>query len=578
MLLYSNFYISQMLKKSVLTSCILILLPAMLYSQDRVQQISPEDEARAMEYYIDGLAAFENEEYQQAIDLLNLAYLRIPDSSGVNYAMADAYLELRDYVNAEYYAKVAVEIEPDNKWYHLKLAEIYSRSGQPYESVQALENSREYLPDERMILIQLAALYTELREFEESNRIYDEILSARGPNIQIHRRKYQNYIQMENQQAALEELQRMRSLEPDNLNTLHTISRLFTEMEDFESAVEILTEAKQRNPRNPETLILLADIYVNRGEWESLGDTFISMIEDPLLTAGQKMELARFLYLQHQSAQNQPVLTRETQRVLESFSNNEPEFGEAHLLAAEFYLNQGNQDEAIEKLELANQVQPEDSEAWRQRIQLIFSAGDYEQVIEAGIRATEFIDDDAFINFFVGASYMLTDQNIKAAEWLESATMLPSRRDFRSIVHGTLGDVYADLDRWDDAVETYETALQLDSSNHNAMNNYAYFMSIREERLDYAEELALRAIRYEPENAAYLDTVGWIYFKKGEYEKAREYIQSSIDTGDASAEVYEHMGDVYEKLGQSDDARNWWQKAFEADPDRTYLQERLEAP
>jgi tetratricopeptide (TPR) repeat protein len=564
-----------MFKKFVPASCVLVLLPALLFAQDQARQISPEDEARAMEYYIDGLSAFENEDYQQAIDYLNLAYLRIPDSAGVNYAMADAYLELRDYVNAEYYANVAVEIEPANKWYHLKLAEIYSRSGQPFESVQALENAREYLPEERMILVQLAALHTELRDFEESNRIYDQILEVKGPDMEIHRRKYQNYIQLENPEAALQELENLRQLEPDNLNTLHTISRLYNEMEDFDSAIEILNEAKQRNPRNPETLILMADIYVKNGEWENLGDTFITMIEDPLLSAGQKMELARFLYLQHQSVPAQPVLTQQTQRVLESFSSNEPEYGEAHLLAAEFYLNQGNQDAAIEKLEIANEVQPADSEAWRQRIQLIFSTGEYEQVIEAGNQAMEHIQEDAFINFFVGASYMLTDQNTLAAEWLERATMLPSRRDFRSIVHGTLGDVYADLDQWEDAVDSYETALQLDSSNHNAMNNYAYFMSLREERLDYAEELALQAIAYEPENAAYLDTVGWIYFKKGEYEKAKEYIKSSIDTGDASAEVYEHMGDVYDRLDMPDDAVNWWQKALEADPDRTYLQERL---
>jgi tetratricopeptide (TPR) repeat protein len=567
-----------MLKKLTLTSLLLLLVPVLLYGQDRAEQISPEDEARAMEYYIEGLTAFENEDYQQAIDFLNLAYLKVPDSAGVNFSMADAYLELSDYINAEYYAVIAVENEPENKWYHLKLAEIYQRSGQPYKSAEALENAREILPDERIILNQLAALYTELREFEKSNRIYDTILTAKGSDIQIHRLKYQNYIQLENQSAALEQLQKIRELEPDNLNTLHTISRLYSEMENYDSAIEILNEAKQRNPRNPETLILLADIYTKTGDWEDLGNTFISMIEDPLLTATQKMELARFLYLQHQSAPNQPVLSRQTRLVLESFSNNEPEFGEAHLLAAEFYLNQGEQEEAIQKLELANRVQPDDSEAWRQRIQLMFSNGNYEQVIKAGIQATEHIEEDAYIYFFVGTSYMLTDQNTEAAEWLQQASLLPSRSDFRSIVHGTLGDVYADLDQWEDAVDSYENAIQLDSANHNAMNNYAYFMSVREERLDYAEELSIRAVRYEPNNAAYLDTVGWIYFKKGEYEKAREYIQSSIDTGDASAEVYEHMGDIYEKLGQLSDARNWWQKAFEADPDRTYLQKRLDAP
>lgn len=554
---------------------ILLMLPVLLFAQERAEQISPEDEARAMDYYVQGITAFENEDYQQAIDFLNIAYLKLPGSAGVNYAMADAYLELQDYQNAEYYCQLAVNIEPENKWYHLKLAQIFSRSGQKYESAKVLENAREFHPNDFGILIQLATLYTELREFEQSNSLYDEVLSARGPDMEILRRKYHNYLQMNKPEVALEQLKVMRELEPDNLNTLHTLSRIYLELDDNDAAVGALNEARQRNPRNPETLILLADIYVKEAKWDSLGNTFNTMIEDPLITASQKMELARFLYLQHQSTPNQPVLTEQTERIVNNFSKSEPGYGEAHLLAAEFYLNQGNPEAAIEKLELANKVVPEEAEAWRQRLQLMFSAGEYENVIEAGLEAVRFVEDDATISFFVGASFMLINRYTEAVEWLENASLMPSRRNFRSIIHSTLGDVYSELDRWEDAVESYETALRLDSDNHNAMNNYAYFISVRDERLDYAEELALRAISYEPENAAYLDTAGWIYYKMGEYEKAREYIRSSIETGDASAEVYEHMGDVYNKLGSAADALNWWEKALELDPDRTYLEEKI---
>jgi len=561
--------------RKVIVTTYLLILPSLLFAQEQVQKISPEDEARAMEYYIKGLNAFENEEYQDALDHLNIAYLKLSKSAGVNYALADVYLGLEDYQNAEYYARTSIDLDPENKWYHLKLAQIYRRSGQNSNSIEALENAREYHPKDIGILIQLAALHAELREYNKSNRIYDEILSVRGSDPEIHRRKYRNYMQLNQHEAALEQLQLMRKLEPDNLGTLHALSRLYSEVGEMDAAIEILNEAKQRNPRNPETLILLAEIYVNEGKWDSLGDTFISMIEDPMLSASQKMELARFLYLQHQSSPYQGTLTRQTERVLQSFSENEPEYGEAHLLAAEFYLNQGNSAEAVNKLKLANEVMPEETEAWRQRLQLLFSEGDYENVIQVGIEASRYVEDDATINFFIGASYMLTDHYTEAAEWLEKATLMPSRRNFRSIIHGTLGDVYTELNRWDDAVESYENALRLDNANHNAMNNYAYYMSVREENLEYAEELALRAIGYEPDNAAYLDTVGWVYFKKGKYEKAKEYIKSSIETGEASAEVYEHMGDVYSKLGQDSEAVTWWKKALEADSERTYLEERM---
>ncbi len=565
-----------MLKKIVPIISLGLLLTAAAFSSGNAQNISPDDEAEAMDYYIRGVSAFENEDYQEALDYLNIAYLKIPGSSGVNYAMADAYLALQDYPNAEYYAQIAIDLEPENIWYHKKLVEIYVESRQNNMALETLNNAREHFPGDTEILFQLAALYAEFRDFESSNEVYDKILSARGSDFEIHRHKYRNYIQLDNPDAAIEELMMMRKLEPDNLNTIHTLSQLYMELNDTASAQQVLLEAKERNARNPETLILLADIYIKEAKWDSLGNTFVSIIEDPLFSASQKMELARFLYLKHQSLPNQPILTEQTERVLESFSRNEPDFGDAHLLTAEFYLNKNEISSAIKKLELVNRVMPEESEAWRQRLRLMFSEGLYNEVIDAGTEAVEHVQDDAVIHFFVGSAYMLTNLHTDAADWLEEAILMPSRSNFRSVIYNTLGDVLVELDRWEDAVESYEKALQLDSSNHNAMNNYAYFMSVREEQLEYAEELALRAIDYEPENAAYLDTAGWIYFKKGEFEKAKEYIKNSIETGHASAEVYEHLGDVYEQLGQLSDAVSWWEKALESDPNRTYLEERLD--
>lgn len=75
--------------------------------------------------------------------------------------------------------------------------------------------------------------------------------------------------------------------------------------------------------------------------------------------------------------------------------------------------------------------------------------------------------------------------------------------------------------------------------------------------------------------AAYLDTVGWVYFKLGDNDRARRFIRASIDTGEASAEVLEHLGDVYEALGNLEEAKKWWKQALELDATRTHLNEKI---
>jgi len=560
--------------KHYLIFLILALFSGIVYAQE-AEQLS-EDRAQAMHYFIEGVSDFENEDYEQALDKLTMAHLKFSDDPGINYALSDVYLATGDLTNAAYYAGIAADLDPENKWYHLQLAHIHHNAGRPDAAVSAYKNILEHHPNDTNILYELANRYVDYGELEESNKIFDKILSTRGDDFEIRLKKFQNYHAMQQSEAALDELNKMREIDPGNLTTLHTISQYYLQLNKPEAAEEVLLDARERNARDPQTLILLAEIYIENQDWEKMSETFISMLRDPLIYPSQKLELVRFIYNQQQSNPGNQVLEDQTARVLLAFSESEPEFGPAQLLAAEYLLQNNQPEEALNKLERVTEIMPENAEAWSQRIQTMFSLQKYEEVIDISEEADEASPDNAFIQFFTGASYMLTDRPEKAEEWLKKATGSPAQRNLRSVIYGTLGDVKQDLDKWDQAKEAYDMALRLDRNNHNALNNYAYYLSVREERLDEAKEMSERALSFEPENSAYLDTLGWIYFKLGEYNKAKDYIQQSVDTGDASAEVYEHLGDVYEALGDYENAAEWWEKALEEDPSREYLKDKLD--
>ena len=563
------------MKQLVSQIILFLLIGAGSFLQAQTSSSLTEDHAAARQAFIDGIMHFENEDYEQALDMLTFAHLKLSDMAGVSFALADVYLATGDLTNASYYGKIAVDQEPQNKWYHLKLAEIYDRAGRNEATINAYKAALEYHPDDSDILFELADAYVNFGELLEANALYNRIMARRGQDFNLHLRKFRNFNALQMRDSALVELEQMREIDPGNLTTLRTISQYYLQLNETELALEVLHDARERNSRDPQTLLLLAEVYVDQQEWESLGEIFVSMLEDPLIYPSQKQELVRFIYIQHQRNPGERILADQTAEVLNAFSENEPDYGPAQLLAAEFFLEQNDTETALEKLEQANRVMPDQPDAWRQRMQLLFSMERYDEVIAISDSANSYAADDAFVQFFTGAAYMLTDRPEEAEKWLEEATYAPSNRNFRSVIHGTLGDVRQDLDRWQDAKDAYEQALRLDPNNHNTMNNYAYFMSIREEQLDYAKELAEKAISFEPENAAYLDTVGWIYYKTGDYEQARAYIQRSVDTGEASAEVYEHLGDVYKALDEIENAIKFWNKALEEDSNREYLHERI---
>jgi Tfp pilus assembly protein PilF len=142
-------------------------------------------------------------------------------------------------------------------------------------------------------------------------------------------------------------------------------------------------------------------------------------------------------------------------------------------------------------------------------------------------------------------------------------------------VLSTLALIYDALKRWNDSDRLYEAALKVDANNHLLLNNYGYSLSVRGEQLPRALEMSKKALEQQPKNPSYLDTMGWVYFRLGNFDEAKKYIQDAINAGDASAEVNEHMGDVYFKLNDTAKAMEFWKKAVELDSTRESAKEKI---
>ncbi|MEQ9309398.1 MAG: tetratricopeptide repeat protein [Balneolaceae bacterium] len=536
-------------------------------------QTVPEREAKIS--YIQGMEAFVNEEYDRATTLLLQAYNQLKGQSGLSFALADVYLQQDDLPNAALYGKEAVQLEPENKWYRFKLAEIYRSAGQNQATLDELNKLLEFHPNDYDVLFMLADTQKQYGEFLRSNTTLDKIGRLTGPNPSVILRKFQNYEALGDTDSALLQLEALRKTEPDNLNTLNLLGEYYSRLKRNSEAKTVLKDALYRNSRDPQSLINLSGIYIDEQKWDSAGTLLGNFISDPIIEAEQKLAIAQYMYSRQQNAPTNIQLEIETSRILDLYTEHAPEYGPAFTLAGQFYSLAGETDKALENLAQANELLPEDDIAWRQRLQLLLSEQRIEEAITVGIQADKNAPEDAFIQYFLGSAYFLDGNNSAASKCLERASRAPSRRPFKSVIYSTLGDVQAGMENYEESDRVYELAIRYDSNNHNAMNNYAYNLSVRGIKLDRAKELALKAIELDADNAAYLDTVGWVYFKLGDYDRARRFIKASIDTGESSAEVLEHLGDVYEKLGNIEEAKKWWKQALESDSTRTHLNEKI---
>ena len=166
-----------------------------------------------------------------------------------------------------------------------------------------------------------------------------------------------------------------------------------------------------------------------------------------------------------------------------------------------------------------------------------------------------------------GNTYYRLGKQKESLPYLEKALEL-SPADLNTL--STLGIVYDNLTMDEQCEKLYEQGLRYHPDNILLLNNYAYHLAERGKKLKEALEMSRKTIEAEPENSSYLDTYGWIYYKLKDYKNAKKYIEKAIKLG-SNAELLEHLGDVYEAMGEIVKALKYWNKALEESPDNKDL-------
>ena len=140
-----------------------------------------------------------------------------------------------------------------------------------------------------------------------------------------------------------------------------------------------------------------------------------------------------------------------------------------------------------------------------------------------------------------------------------------------SDLYALLGDYYHDLDREADAFAAYDSCLVYNADHISCLNNYAYYLSLKNEQLERAERMSYRTVKAEPLNKTYLDTYAWILYMQGNYSMAKFYIDRTISPSaddaavlgmeEVSKDVLEHAAAIYEANELGEQAERYRQLA-----------------
>ncbi|MEZ5346034.1 MAG: tetratricopeptide repeat protein [Pyrinomonadaceae bacterium] len=171
---------------------------------------------------------------------------------------------------------------------------------------------------------------------------------------------------------------------------------------------------------------------------------------------------------------------------------------------------------------------------------------------------------DDFSNYlFLSSLYTIAKQEKPAFDSILKAAAIADNKENRQIAKLNLAYLQQSFMHFDLAEKNLREILEESPGYPIALNNLGYLLLRQDKNLIEALDLIERAVRIEPENSSYLDSLGWANYKLGRLDLAEHHLRRAFRINSTSPAILEHLGDVYRKRGRLDEAKEVWQKALD---------------
>ncbi len=563
---------------------LVILLPGEGFSQKRekkkknkaeIAAQSTVDNSEVTNLFIDATKAKLSGDNAKAKSLFESCLQKNPAHSASMYELAQMYFDSGDYTSAARFAQQASEIEPGNKWYKLLLVEIYGKAGMKKELLETCENLVKQDPGNIDYLYELANAYLMNDDGNAAIKTYNKIEEIIGVTEEISVQKQQIYLIQKKPDLAATEIEKLiKEFPEEETHYLSVLAEMYMQAGKPDKAAEYYQEVLAKDPQNPYIHVTLSDYYRQKGDKKQSFDELKLGFANPALDIDTKIRiLLTYFSADDVYTQNKADIFELAQILVKTH----PDQPKAHSMYGDFLMDDKKYSEARDEYRKVLVTDSSRYAVWESLLNAEIQLADYNALGEESSRATELFPLLPVPYLFKGVSSLENKKYEDAVNSLNTGVKLVSGNNvLLGQFYTYLGDTYYRMKNYRLSDDNYENALKLDSENSNVLNNYAYYLSLRNEKLDKAETMSAKSIKLDPNNPANMDTYGWILYKLGRYDEAAEWVKKAVDaTPSADADLLEHLGDIYFKKGDIDNALIQWQNAKKAGTGSEFLEKKI---
>jgi tetratricopeptide (TPR) repeat protein len=500
------------------------------------------------------------EQYEQIVKIE-------PDKVDDHLLLGRLYRLNNDLQKAENELKIAVKLDPDSEEAVTTLSLLYSDEGDTTEALHVLSS----VPDKgrsAKLYAALGATYEQRKDYKNAIDAYKHAIQLDRDNLDAIRGLAENLLNDGQIDAALDQYKVIADANPEDAQTYLRISEIYRRQGKYDEALDSLKKAEAMVPDALEVPYNVAVVYQAQARY----DEAEKILQDLL----KKTEKADNNY--SQADRNNRAIFIERLGMVYRDQENYPAAVEAFrkmIPLGDENARTGYQD-VIDTYREAKQW-PDATAAAKEAVQKLPGDRDLRMVLDSQLADTgdpekpladvrsmlKGAPEDREVYLRLSIMYTRLHRWSDAEEALSKAEQLSTKAEDKEYVYFLRGSTYEREKKYDAAEAEFRKVLAANPQSSATLNYLGYMNADRDVRLEESLGYIKLAVSLEPTNGAYLDSLGWAYFRLGKYDLAEENLTKASLRMGSDPTVQDHLGDLYQKTGRLKLAAAHWERAVE---------------
>lgn len=483
-----------------------------------------------------------------------------PNNAASMYELSGIYAYQGNKSRALFFSKKASEIDPKNVWYQLQYATCLKDSKQGAGVTHVYERLVKDNPGNYDFYYELANSFLAINKSSEAIKVYDKIENNIGVTEESSMQKLKIYKNTNNIDKAVEEAKKLIKAFPKEGKYYGILGELYQDKGLFDKALQAYNDLLVIDPTNAYVHLSLADLYRNQKQNEKAFQEIKIAFQSKELDIDTKVKILLSYYSITETFSELKADADELCKIIVAVH---PDEAKAFSIYGDFLFRDKKYEAARKEYRMSISLDKEKYALWNQLLVIESELNDYVSMQKESKDAMELFPNQAAPYFFSGiANVQLKNYQTAVDDLTEGKEFVFDNNLLLSQFYATIGDAQNQLKNNNESDAAYDKSLELDPTNVYVLNNYAYYLSLRNKNLEKAESMSKKSNELEPNNNSYQDTYGWVLYQLKKYDDAKVWVGKAIENGGkANGTLLEHYGDILFQLGDKNAAINYWIEA-----------------